>query len=103
MRPPISNPGDREKDEWFTCPSCHAFMMPLSKYEIQKVSASPTVGAEWWEFLLFGWMAFVYNYLYDAFTYEERKAKVNKLRTAVLPQFPNSQICPQCLHVLKRP
>jgi len=103
MRTATRNPGDREKDEWFTCPSCHGFMMPLGKYEIQKLSEGPTVGAEPWEFYLYGWMAFVYNYIYDAMTFKERKAKLSKLKDEVLPQFPNSQVCPQCLQVIKRP
>jgi hypothetical protein len=77
-------------------------MLPLKDYEIQKSGESPSVGAEWWEFLLWGWWAFVYNYVYDLFTYEGRKRKLAQQKQALLPHFPNSLVCPRCLHVLRR-
>jgi hypothetical protein len=78
-------------------------MLPLQDYELQKSSESPTVGAEAWEFFLWGWMALVYNYVYDLFTYQSRKSKLAQLKQTVLPQFRKSLVCPRCLHVVKRP
>jgi hypothetical protein len=57
------------------CPDCHVFMLPLQGYEMHKSSESPTVGAEPWEFFLWGWWAYVSNYVYDLSTYEKRKRK----------------------------
>lgn len=78
-------------------------MMPLKDYEIQKSSEEASVGAEWWEFLIWGWWAFIYNFIYDALTYESRKRKLAQQKQTILPQFPNSLVCPRCLHVTKRP
>ena len=78
-------------------------MLPLEKYEIQKSSESPSADAEWWEIIAFGWMVIIYNYVFDLFTYEGRKRKMAQLKRDVLPQFPNSLVCPRCLHVVKKP
>lgn len=102
MRTSHRNPDDPQ-EEWRTCPSCHAWMLPLRDFEIQKSSAAPTVGAELWEFLLWGWTIFVANYISDALTYNERKRKLALLKSQTLPQFSNSLLCPHCLHVVKRP
>lgn len=91
---------DRQDD--VKCPSCQSWMLPLGQYELQKSSESPTVGAEWYEFLLWGWWIFVANYISDLFTYEGRKRKLAQQKAEILPQFPNSLVCPRCLHVTKR-
>ena len=106
MRTQSTDPNVRryDRDEDFTaCPQCRSWMLPLSQFEISKASESPIVQAEWWEFLLWGWMAFVSNYVSDLFTYEKRKNKLAAQKAEVLPQFPNSLICPQCLHVTRKP
>jgi hypothetical protein len=77
-------------------------MLPLKDYDLQKSSESPTMGAELWEFLLWGWVAFVANYISDLFLYEERKRKLAKQKQDVLPEFPNSLVCTRCLHLTKR-
>lgn len=89
-------------DDMVQCPECAAFMVPLNEYEISSADESPTVGAELWEFLLWGWIIFVGNYLYDLMTFNGRKEKLTKLKKTVVPQFPRSLICPSCLHVKKR-
>jgi len=77
-------------------------MLPLKDYNVES-SERPSLGdVEPWEFILWGWMAFVYNYLYDSITYKSRQKKVEALHTDILPNFPNSLICPRCLHVIKR-
>ena len=78
-------------------------MLPLKEYEISKASESPTADTELWEFLLWGWVAFVGNYVNDLFTYESRKRKLAQQKQEVLPDFPNSLVCARCLHVSKRP
>jgi len=84
------------------CPECAAYLVPLKDYQISSADESPTVGAEWWEFYLWGWMAFVVNYVWDLMTYKGREQKLAELKKTTLPQFPNSLICPSCLHVKKR-
>ena len=93
---------DRQ-DEIVSCAECHAYMLPLRDYEISRLSEAPAADTEMWEFLVWGWTAFVYNYLYDAFTYENRKRKLAQMKQQILPQFPNSLVCTRCLHLLKRP
>jgi hypothetical protein len=85
-----------------TCSECHAFMLPLRDYEVQK-SESPAVEAELWEFLLWGWWAFVVNYFHGATTYKSRQSKLAQAKQAVLPRFPRSLVCPRCLHIVQRP
>ena len=106
MRSQSTDPDVRRydrRDEDVACSECHSWMLPLDKYEIQKASESPTVGAELWEFLLWGWPVFVANYISDLFTYEGRKKKLAQQKLEILPAFPNSMVCPRCLHVTKRP
>ncbi len=88
-------------DVWITCAQCATPMLPLADYEIHKSSESPGVGADLWQFLLFGWWAFVINFVSDLFTFEGRKKKLAALKAEVLPQFPRAQVCPRCLE-LKR-
>lgn len=78
-------------------------MLPLRDYEIHKSSESPGVGADLPEFIIFGWWAFVINYVYDLFTYKSRLSELAALKAEVLPQFPNSQICPRYLQVKRHP
>jgi hypothetical protein len=105
MRTQSVDPHVRRYDspEETPCPNCRTWMLPLERYEIQKSSESPSVEAEWWEIVVFGWSVLVYNYIYDLFTYEGRKRKMAQLKRDVLPQFPGSLVCPRCLHVVKRP
>jgi len=90
-------------EEWLNCSQCHTYMLPLKDYEISRASEAPSAEAEWWEFLLFGWWVFAFNYVYGFFTFEGRKRKLAQQQAEILPEFPNSMICPRCLHVVKRP
>ncbi len=106
MRPPSTDPNVRRydrQDEWIVCSQCQSWMLPLADFEIQKSSESPGVGAEPWEFLLWGWWAFVINYFTDLFTYQSRIQKLAAYKQQVLPVAPNSLVCPRCLHVTRRP
>jgi len=78
-----------QKNDLVACPQCHGWMLPLNEFEIQKSSA-PSVEAEPWEFLLWGWSAYLYNFIFDSFTYESRKRKLAQQKRDTLPQFPKS-------------
>lgn len=97
-----NNPRYDSRDDLIACPECRAWMLPLKEYEISKWSESPTVGADAVEFFLWGWWAYAFNYLYDLCTFEARKKKLAKLKSTLLPQFPNSLVCTRCLHIRKR-
>ena len=90
-----------QKNDLVACPECHAWMLPLSDYEIQK-SGAPSVEAEPWEFFLWGWSAYVTNFVSDSFTYKGRKRQLEQLKRDILPHFPKSLVCVDCLHVSKR-
>lgn len=99
---PISNRWDNREQDMLPCPECHNFMLPLRNYTVE-TSERPSIGdIEPWEFLLWGWMAFVYGFLYDSLTYKSRQQKVASLRAETLSGFPNSLICPHCLHVARK-
>jgi len=87
------------RDEWVECPKCRAVMLPLGGYEIDKSSEFPAVEADAWSFFVWGWGIFVYNFLFALATYEGRRRKLETLKRGVLPRFPNSLVCPRCLHV----
>ena len=91
------------RNEWVECPQCRSVMTPLREYEIQSSSEFPAVEAEAWEFFLWGWMAFVYNFLIGLVTYGGRKARLAKQKRDVLPRFAHSLVCPRCLYVQRRP
>ena len=105
MLPPNTDPDVRKYDnldDFKPCSECGTWILPLQEYEIEAASESPTAGAELWEFILWGWMAFVYNYVYDLFTFKERQLRLARLKAEILPQFPRSLVCPGCLRVTKR-
>ena len=89
-------------DEWIECPKCRNVTVALADYEISDAAEGPTASADLPEFLLFGWWAFVINYLTELFSFGGRKTKLAKLKKDVLPNFPKSLICPTCLHVIER-
>lgn len=52
-----------------------------------------------------GWPLLVYDLLRGLFKVagkSSRKAKIERLQQEVLPDFPDSCICPDCLHVIHR-
>jgi hypothetical protein len=91
---------DPRPDIWLTCSQCHHIMLPLASYEIQ-ASAEPGVEVDFWQMLLFGWWSIVFNYFFGKAKIEGEKQKLAQQKSEVLPQFPNSQICPKCFHVEK--
>ena len=89
-------------DDYVNCSECGTFMLPLKDYDMDKASEAPAVGANLFEFLIWGWMAFVYNYLYDLLTLEGRKKKLAEQKRDILPTAPNTLVCPRCLGIIKR-
>ena len=77
-------------------------MVRLDDYEISEAAEGPTVGADWLEFLLFGWIIFVVNYGMELFSFGGRKSTLAKLKAEVLPAFPRALVCPRCLHTIER-
>ncbi len=100
MHRPDSSP---REEIWRTCPKCATPLLPLRDFEIHKSSESPGVGADLWQFLLFGWWAFVLNFVDDLFTLGARQKKLAALKSEILPQFPNTQVCPRCLEIKRLP
>ena len=90
------------RDEWTECPQCRSVMLPLKHYEINRGSEFPVVEAEAWEFFVWGWGIFVYNFLTALVTYEGRRRRLAALKRGALPRFPNSFVCPRCLSVATR-
>ncbi len=89
-------------DDYISCSECGTYLVSLKDYTLDKTSDSPVVEASFFEFLIWGWMAFVYSYIYDLLTLEGRKKKLAQQKEQILPTAPNSLICPRCLHVVKR-
>ena len=93
-------------DEWVACPACRYPMLPLRTYEIQKISEAPSIEADGVTFLLWGWTIFVaqiaYHFIVGLCTFESRKRKLAQAKRDILPRFPNSLVCPQCLNIEKR-
>ena len=89
-------------DEWIECPKCRNVTVRLDDYQISEAAEGPALGADWIEFLIFGWVIFVANYIMELFSFGGRKSKLAKLKAEILPNFPNSLVCPRCLHVIER-
>ena len=91
-----------EQNEWVECPRCRSVMSSLRDYELRSASEFPAIEAEFWEFFLWGWMAYMYNFAVGLLTYGGRKARLAKQKRDVLPRFPQSLVCPRCLYALPR-
>lgn len=92
----------QQEDVWISCPECHNIMVPLRSFEIQS-SEGPTVDFDPVQFLLFGWWSIIANFCFGAARMKGRQTQLAKEKAEVLPSFPNSQICPRCFHVTRRP
>jgi hypothetical protein len=91
----------KSTDVWLTCPNCHKYMVPLKTYEIQD-SSNPGVSTNPITFLLFGWWGLLYSLVFGQAAFAGEKMRLKKDKEEILPQFPNSQICPHCYTVTKR-
>ena len=89
-------------DEWIECPKCRNVTVALANYEISDAAEGATLNAEPLEFLLFGWVAFLANYVTELFSLGGRKSKLARLKAQILPRFPRALVCPRCLHVIER-
>jgi len=84
------------------CPACPGYMVSLKDFEITNSNEGPSLEADFWEYILWGWWVFVYNYFFGALDYNRRKNTVADLKQKILLEFPESLICSQCLHVTRR-
>lgn len=91
-----------DQNEWVECPQCHSVMVSLSEYEIRSSSEFPAIEGDLLGFLIWGWWIFVYNFVLGLIGFGGRKAQLAKRKKEVLPQFPQSLVCPRCLYVLRR-
>ena len=111
MRQPDDQTNVPRDDDWVSCENCRTWMVPLAKHEVESVSYSLPGRDDvlhdsfWW----WGWIHFVALAVFGLFVvlYEEivtafRRRKLAKLKAEILPQFPNSQVCPRCLKVQRR-
>ena len=81
-------------------------MLDLKHFEGTSSNDAPAFGGrDTHDYWIWGLWAIIHDVLIDIWYGVRslfRKRKVYKLRAEILPQFPNSQICPQCLGVVRR-
>jgi len=90
-------------EEWIECKACHYPMRRLADFEFDDLSESPAVDARGDDVFWFGWgqsiMMAIARYVKDELVYAGRKLRIERAKTAILPQFPNSLVCPWCQRV----
>lgn len=84
------------------CPACPGYMVSLRDFDITTSNEGPTFEADFTEYVIWGWWAYIYNFLFGSLDFKLRKNRVADLKQKVLPEFPASLICSQCLHVTRR-
>ena len=102
MRPVSTDPDIRRYDprhENVVCSECHASMLPLKDFEIQTSSESPSIDGDDFDFTWWGIGNGICNYIFGWFAFAWRKVKLARRKRQVLPLFPDSWVCPRCLHV----
>ena len=81
-------------------------MLELQKFEgVSSRDAAGFGGKEARDYWFWGWWAVVHDLLsevWHSIGLAWRKRKVRRLRAELLPQYPNTLICPQCFHIIKR-
>lgn len=88
-------------DQWVPCPKCDGYLLPLRDYEIKSSSEDHDFNdAGGW--LLWGIWSPVANFLDEWITVKARRKRLDKIKAEVLPQFPQSLVCPKCLYVAQR-
>lgn len=76
-------------------------MLPLRDFTPDQIGQSTQMeSVEWYEFVLIGWYSFLANWVYNLFTLASRKQRLEAIHREVLPEYPNSVICPRCMHVI---
>ncbi len=95
------------RDHWTHCPECHYPMLELNGFEgVSSNDAAGLSGKGAQDYWLWGLWAIAHDILeqvWNVLRSAWRKHKVKKLRAELLPQFPNTLICPQCLYTIKKP
>ena len=90
-------------EQWITCDKCHTWMVPLDKFEIQDQDVD-LVGGDLCTYGLWHFIAgFLVSIGWSSVADKRRCVKLEKLKTEVLSEYPNSQICPRCLEDRNKP
>lgn len=81
-------------------------MLELKDFEGVSSNDAPGFGGkDAHDFWFWGWWAIMHDIaveIWNALRSVWRRHKVKKLRQEILPRFPNTLICPQCLNVVKK-
>jgi hypothetical protein len=100
---PLSTGNEYDSNnEWAECPVCRYPMLRLADYEIQGFSEFPTLEIELWEYIVWGWIAFLYKFIAGLGTLVQRKISLAAKKRNTLPAYPNSLVCPSCLYVKRQ-
>ena len=92
--------------EFVRCSHCSYVMRPLNGFEnltrkeVPSVEMGDLIDYWFWEWLMA--IVDVVRNLLRFGSYFYRKWKVKRLSKTLIPQYPNSLICPECLFVIKR-
>jgi len=92
------------------CPNCHRTMVELAKFYHAMHEDGGTMGTEAPLFVGMGFrfglnpiaVLELLNGLWDLLFLKLRNKKVERLCTEVLPRYPKSLICPNCLYLWRR-
>ncbi|HEX8552758.1 MAG TPA: hypothetical protein VF681_14510 [Abditibacteriaceae bacterium] len=88
------------------CRECRYPMMELKKFDgDSSYGVSDFNNKDATDYWLWGLWAIAHDLWLDLWKggrLVARKKKVEKMRAEILPQFPHTMICPQCLHVERR-
>ena len=96
------------EDPELSCPSCHRLMIPLREYH--QVRDGGLFGGDSPLLLRSGRNAMLnpfavvefFNNIIDGLLNISRNSKGKRLCQEILPRYPRSQICTECLYVYKR-
>lgn len=81
------------------CQACRYPMVSLRDFEGHSSFDAPDIGGYGaQESGLWGWF---YNLVRGGAKLRQRQTEAKRLRETILPEFPKSQVCPQCLAVVR--
>ena len=97
---------DPPSDDWFLCPVCEYPMLKLREYE-ERGGAGVDDGTGGGVMSRYdietAFIAYVWSVLCDLVSSAYRTLWVAHLRRAMLVRYPDSLICPKCLHTERYP
>lgn len=91
------NPKPRDRTRML-CQSCRYRMVLLEDFDGHSSQDAPDIGGYGATgFDLWGWL---YNLVRGGARLRQRQSEAKRLREEILPEYPNSQICPLCMSVV---